>query len=94
MHNVLNCSGPSGGSWEALVDVWEMSWGQPGHILGRLGATGDVWGRSWGQPGRDLGCLGTSWEGLAGSLDAFRGILGAPRGKAREKMMTHDDPKC
>ena len=80
MHNLLNCLGPSGGSWEALVDVWERSWAQPGHLLTRLetsgGSLGDSMDTIWGISGK-------SW----GQSECLRGILRARRGNAREKMM-------
>ena len=43
MHHLFNGSGPPGNSWEAPVDVWERSLGQPGpgHVLGRRVTSGD-----------------------------------------------------
>ena len=81
MHNVLNGSGPSGGSWEAPVDVWEWSWGKPGHFSGRQATIGDRLGQvlaaAWTRFGSSRGVLG-------GSLDAF-GVSWGSTGQGKRK---------
>ena len=63
MHNCLNGSGPSGSSWEALVDVWERSWTVPRHLLGRLGTSG--------------GGSGDSLDTIRGACGHLGEVLGA-----------------
>ena len=67
----------------------ESAWGRLGEVFG---LSGDI---LWclGTCGRDLlSSLITIWSAWR-QLWCFRVLLEAPRGKARETMITHDDPR-